>query len=72
MTTSSIVKRPKRKYIPENLTIDSWEKLKSFFDELANRTIESSAELEKWLIDGSELSAVMEEDMAWRYIKMNI
>ena len=72
MTTSSIVQRPKRKYIPENLTIDSWEKLKSFFDELANRTIESSAELEKWLIDGSELSAVMEEDMAWRYIKMNI
>jgi oligoendopeptidase F len=72
MTSSSTVQKPKRKYIPESLTIDSWGKLKSFFDDLANRDIQSSAELEKWLIDGSELSAVMEEDMAWRYIKMNI
>ena len=29
-------------------------------------------ELEKWMLDRSEIGAVLEEDMAWRYIKMNI
>ena len=64
--------RPIRKFVPENLIISSWDKIKSLFDNLVEREISSSLELEQWMLDQSELSAVLEEDMAWRYIKMNI
>lgn len=67
-----IPKRPKRKFVSENLVIDSWEKIESLFEDLLNRNIENILELEKWMSDRSELAAVLEEDMAWRYIKMNI
>ena len=67
-----IPKRPKRKFVPEDITINSWEKIKCLFDELLNREIRSVSELERWMLDRSELEAVLEEDMAWRYIKMNI
>ena len=65
-------KRPKRKFIPENLIIDSWKKIEPFFKNLLERKIKSLTDLEKWMRDRSELEAVLEEDMAWRYIKMNI
>ena len=70
--TISIPTREKRKFVPEDLNIDSWDKIKSLFDDLVERKISSASELEKWMLDQSELSAVLEEDMAWRYIKMNI
>jgi len=70
--TISIPTRPTRKFVPEDLIIDSWDKIKSLFDNLVEREISSASELEKWMLDQSELSAVLEEDMAWRYIKMNI
>lgn len=70
--TVNKVVRPKRRYISENLKIDSWDKINSIFVELLSREINSKDDLENWLFDNSELSAVLEEDMAWRYIKMNI
>ncbi|RYD78316.1 MAG: M3 family oligoendopeptidase [Sphingobacteriales bacterium] len=60
----------KRTYIPENLTI-TWEALEPLFTELKNREINSADELEHWLKDRSELEAALEEDFAWRYIKMS-
>ena len=71
-TTTSIPTRPKRKFVSENLLIDSWEKIKSLFNNLLEREISSVNDLEKWMLDRSELEAVLEEDLAWRYIKMNI
>ena len=70
--TTEIPKRPKRNFVAENLEIDSWKKIESLFEELLNRNINNKSELERWMSDRSELSAVLEEDMAWRYIKMNI
>ena len=70
--TISTPTRPIRKFVPEDLIIDSWDKIKSLFDNLVEREISSALELEKWMLDRSELEAVLEEDMAWRYIKMNI
>ena len=70
--TISTPTRPIRKFVPEDLIIDSWDKIKSLFDNLVERKISSALELEKWMLDRSELEAVLEEDMAWRYIKMNI
>ena len=71
-STITIPTRPTRKFVPEDLIINSWDKIKSLFDNLVDREISTTLELEQWMLDQSELSAVLEEDMAWRYIKMNI
>ena len=71
-STITIPTRPIRKFVPEDLVINSWDKIKSLFDNLVDREISNVLELEQWMLDQSELSAVLEEDMAWRYIKMNI
>ncbi|MEO8794894.1 MAG: M3 family oligoendopeptidase [Daejeonella sp.] len=63
-----ISKKP-RKFIPENLET-KWENLEPLFKELQSREINSKSDLEKWLLDRSELEAALEEDFAWRYIKM--
>lgn len=71
-STIQLPTKDKRIFLPEQLVIDSWDKLSSYFEDLKNREVNSVQELEKWLKDRSELEAVLEEDMAWRYIKMNI
>ena len=71
-TRISIPTRPERKFVHKDLVIDSWDKIKSLFENLLQREIKSVNNLEKWMLDRSELEAVLEEDMAWRYIKMNI
>ena len=68
----NIPTRPTRKFVPEDLIIDSWIKIEPLFESLLNREILSAKNLEIWMLDRSELEAVLEEDMAWRYIKMNI
>ena len=70
--TIAVPTRPIRKFVSEELVINSWDKIKSLFDNLVDRDISTALELEQWMLDQSELSAVLEEDMAWRYIKMNI
>jgi len=66
----AIPSKPIRKFLPQDLIIDSWAKIEPYFVDLKNRTISSVNELEKWLVDRSELEAVLSEDFAWRYIKM--
>ena len=68
MDTLKITKKP-RKYIPKNLTI-IWQNLEPIFTELLSRKIQSGTELEQWLKDRSEIEAALEEDFAWRYIRM--
>ncbi len=58
-----------RKYIPAQLEIN-WENLEPLFKELTEKPIHSVADLEQWLHDRSELEAALEEDFAWRYIRM--
>ena len=70
--TITIPVRPERKFVSEDLKIDSWGKIEPLFEDLLSRSISTIKELEKWMLDRSELEAVLEEDMAWRYIKMNI
>lgn len=63
-----IHKKP-RTYIPIDLEIN-WENLEPLFNELTGRPINSVEELERWMHDRSELEAAIEEDFAWRYIRM--
>ncbi len=60
----------KRNYIPQELEI-KWDNIKPILDELLSREINSVQELENWLKDKSELEAALEEDFAWRYIRMS-
>jgi oligoendopeptidase F len=56
-------------YLPSDLTIYSWNDLHAFFEELSNRELNDVRELRKWLNDRSELEAVVQEDLGWRYIR---
>jgi oligoendopeptidase F len=67
-----IIEKNKRQFLNEDLSIQSWEDLKSYFDDLLARDIDSKEKFERWLNDRSELDAVLEEDLAWRYIRMSI
>ena len=64
-----MIHKKTRTYIPANLEM-KWEALEPIFKELSDRPINSAEELEQWLRDGSELGAAIEEDFAWRYIRM--
>src|ERR1700759_199658 len=64
-----MIHKKSRKYIPANFEI-KWENLEPLFKELTERPINSVEELEHWLRDRSELEAALEEDFAWRYIRM--
>lgn len=59
----------KRDFVPAELNI-TWDELYPLFKDLLDRAIDSSADLEKWMLNRSELEAVIEEDAAWRYIRM--
>lgn len=64
-----IIEKKHHLYLPQNLNID-WDSLEPIFNDLLARNINSVDELEQWLKDKSELEAALEEDFAWRYIKM--
>lgn len=65
-----ILEKVKRNYLPQELNMD-WDALELILNELLKREINSVNELEKWLKDKSEVEAALEEDFAWRYIKMS-
>ncbi len=64
------IPKKKRLYIPQKLEM-KWDTLEPILNELLNRPIGHVQELEQWLKDKSELEAALEEDFAWRYIKMS-
>lgn len=68
----AVVEKTPRNFLPDNLEISSWDDLKAIYEELVNRSIPAKSDLENWLNDLSELEAVLEENVAWRYIKMTI
>ncbi|HOZ52629.1 MAG TPA: M3 family oligoendopeptidase, partial [Chitinophagaceae bacterium] len=70
MKPTANIQKLKRNYIPNDFVITTWEPLKTYFEELTHREIPSKSELEKWLLDISEIQAVVSEDACWRQIKM--
>ena len=64
------LKRPSRKFLPEDFVLTTWDKLKPYFDDLLNRPLGSMQDLKGWFSDRSELESIISEDLAWRYIRM--
>ena len=57
-------------FIPADFDAGDWSVLESKFQALLDREINSAAELERWLLDRSELEAAVSEAGANRYIAM--
>jgi oligoendopeptidase F len=58
--------KDKRTYLPKDFKLKDWDSIKDYFNDLQS----SEDELKVWLKKWSELDAFLDEDMAWRYIKM--
>ena len=57
-----------RRFFPQNLPVNSWEVVEPLYKELQQRELSSLKVLENWLLDRSELEAVLSEELGWRYI----
>jgi oligoendopeptidase F len=63
--------RPRR-FLPAQMDLGDWSQIKPLFDQLEARAAQcnTAADLERWLIDWSELSAALDEESSKRYIAM--
>ncbi|WP_300663413.1 M3 family oligoendopeptidase [Fluviicola sp.] len=61
-----------RKFVAADFQCESWNSVETYLSDLQNRDISGKEAFKQWLLDKSELEAVLEENMAWRYIKMTI
>ena len=59
---------PVRKFVPQQLDPSDFSKLEPLYRSLLDRQIHSAAELERWLADLSELTAVVDEFGSRKYI----
>jgi len=61
-----------RRFVPEEIDLGDWVQIAPLFDLLETRAIgiRSVPHLEKWILDGSELSAALDEEGTKRYIAM--
>lgn len=69
ITEEKIVKKP-RLYFSENLDITKWDSVEKEMQKLEKEKIDSAKELIKFLEKVGELSSILSEEMAWRYITM--
>jgi oligoendopeptidase F len=59
-----------RRLVPQDADMGEWSHIEPLFRELLDRPIISAGELEQWLVDTSELTSVIAEERARRYIAM--
>lgn len=70
MAPTAAIEKISRHFLPKDFQVTDWETLEPYFKQLAERPLNSKADLEQWLKDMSELEAVVSEDACWRQIKM--
>src|SRR6185312_16643869 len=68
--TASELKKPVRHFLYADYVITDWKSIEPYFQDLEKRPLDTREQLEKWLLDMSELEAVLSEDASWRQIKM--
>jgi oligoendopeptidase F len=61
-----------RAFVPEKTDLGDWSQIEPLFDKLesAAAPARAPAELERWLLDGSELTAALDEEFTRRHIAM--
>lgn len=71
MNVTTTIPQPRQKeFLPNEYKVTVWSKLKPYYHELLKRPINSVEELQRWILDKSELDAVVTEAFAWRYINI--
>jgi len=60
----------KKDFTNFNIKINSWDDIKEFYQEIIQRNINSSNELENLILDFSKLSEFVSEEFGWGYINM--
>ena len=63
-----MVQAPPRVFVPANFNPEDAAQIETFCQALLDRPIESAVDLEKWLIDVSELTSIIDEFGTRRYI----
>ncbi|QNF34875.1 M3 family oligoendopeptidase [Adhaeribacter swui] len=71
-TNIQIPQRPTRRFLPQQFEVNDWATLEPYLQELQDRPIQSAEDLEKWMLDRSELESAFGEEIGWRYIRMTI
>lgn len=66
------IEKPMRQFIAQDLVINQWEDIAPYYEQLLHQEIKDVQGFGIWLQNRSELDAFIEEDAAWRYIKMTI
>ncbi|HKW28720.1 MAG TPA: M3 family oligoendopeptidase [Verrucomicrobiae bacterium] len=61
-----------RKFVPRSIDAGDWPQIAPLFDQLEKRAPDcaTAADLERWLLDWSELNAALDEESSRRYIAM--
>jgi oligoendopeptidase F len=64
--------RNERYFLPNDFVLSTWEDIAPYFNTLLSANFSSKEEFITWLKNRSELDAFLEENLAWRYIRMTI
>ena len=61
-----------RSFVPQDVNLGEWSQLSPLFDKLDSRIAQcdTTAALEHWLLDSSELTAALDQEGSLRYITM--
>lgn len=59
-----------RRFVPAEANLGNWETVEKIFEDLQNRNLLSSADLEKWLKDLGEFQDCLNEEGSVRYVRM--
>lgn len=59
-----------RNFVAADLTIQAWADVHPYFEQLLAAELNTETALHRWLLQRSELESVLDEDLAWRYIRM--
>lgn len=69
LTQNQTAAKKPRFFVPQQLQIASWNDVKELFEALDHENIDGKEQFLNWLKKLSELEAVMQEELAWRYIR---
>jgi len=64
-----VIERKKRNYLSEDLIVNTWQDVESYYEELSIRAVNSKDDLLKWIANRSETDAAVDEEYRWRYIR---
>ncbi|MBK6767248.1 MAG: M3 family oligoendopeptidase [bacterium] len=59
-----------RRFLAAGLSLANWTDVAGYYADLEGRSLNSTADVENWLADASELGAFLSEDSSRRYIAM--